>query len=248
MFKRFKILHSSAQWIGDREEQQDALIVHRKKQLFGVADGLGGHAGGKIASGIAANAIKQHFNPTLLSTFSNAVREAHIQIYTASFGKPEISEMGTTATVAHAAGNKLHVRHVGDSRLYRLRGGKLEQLTKDHTLPHVVYGAVLSRCLGGSEAKPPEIDDPNFDIQHGDKYLIASDGVLALHEDEIKEILTSSKPKKAAAKLIERVKALQTAGSELDNVSAVVLEARESALKRFVKSALARFKKRKRVS
>lgn len=184
MEKRFPVLTDAKralnEWIGDavrysvltdvglvRENNQDSLLAEPKLGLFMVADGMGGRAGGEVASSLAIDAVRSdvgiRFRELLLSDratreiiFKQALNAACLQIYSRSLEQPHLRGMGTTATVlwlpvrAESVVNNdservASVAHVGDSRCYLLRAGLLYQLTSDHSLfQEKVRAGVLS--------------------------------------------------------------------------------------------------------
>ncbi|MBV9759177.1 MAG: serine/threonine-protein phosphatase [Acidobacteriaceae bacterium] len=126
----------------------------RKGRLLAVADGMGGHAGGQVASGLAVDALREVFldggtsdpRPLLVEAFGRAQQS----ILAASDARPELNGMGTTCTAAIVRGHQLDYGHIGDSRLYLVRAGQAHQLTEDHSL---VNQLVKSGALAAEEAE-----------------------------------------------------------------------------------------------
>jgi PPM family protein phosphatase len=197
--------------------QPSALFGEQLGQLFIVADGLGGHRAGEYASALAVmslenmllNAIGWLFSlkgEGALLEFQQALRTADRWVAEAAAAEPATANMGSTVTVAYAIGTSLYIAHVGDTRCYRWRRGKLERLTRDHTLvetfvdrgllspeqaarhdlPHIVTNAVG----GGTRGVEPEVH----------KHLLADEDLLLLCTDGLTEMLSDGQ----IAALLER--------------------------------------------
>ena len=218
----------------------------RGMRLFFVADGMGGHRGGEVASRLAVEQVGLAFKedegaaPELLK---NAFERANGEIFETARRDLELTGMGTTGVALALTGERLGwVAHVGDSRAYRFRDGKLEQLTDDHS----VVGELVRRGqLTSEEARihpqsneilraigtQPEIETEitRIDVEPGDRYMLCSDGLSGmLSDDAIAEVVGSTPPADAVARLIEL--ANEAGGS--DNITvqiAVVPEATVSA-------------------
>ncbi|MFI5396433.1 MAG: PP2C family protein-serine/threonine phosphatase [Candidatus Binatia bacterium] len=207
---------------------------HEDGIVFAVADGLGGHNAGEVASSLALEALAHEIerapgNWSMTKRLRRAIQEANLAIYNKGVTVPELHRMGTTLTVAALVAGNLTAAHVGDCRLYLWRNGTLAQLTKDHTWvwEQVQYGLlspeearthprrhILSRCLGHNLIV--SIDTLTLDIQPGDVLVQCSDGIHALlPESEIVAALQGSAPEAACQALIERGRA---AGGD-DNLS-----------------------------
>lgn len=222
-----------------REENEDAVgsWPHEDGILFAVADGLGGHNAGELASSLALEVLAREMDQAprawpLPKRLRRAVQEANLSIYNKGMTVPELHRMGTTLTASALVGSMLVAAHVGDCRLYLLRDDVLTQLTKDHTWvgEQVQYGIltpeearthprrhVLSRCLGQNLIL--SIDILSIDIQAGDILVQCSDGVHALiSESEIRELLHTPGPEAACRNIIRRAR---EAGGD-DNLSVQV--------------------------
>jgi serine/threonine protein phosphatase PrpC len=210
-----------------REENEDAVGFwpYEDGFLFAVADGLGGHNAGQVASSLALEVLLREMSVpsgslSLVNRLRQAVREANLAIYYKGTTVPELHRMGTTLTASALVGGTLVTAHVGDCRLYLLRNGTFTQLTKDHThvWEQVQYGIlspkearthpnrhVLSRCLGHDLI--PAIDILKMDVQAGDLLVQCSDGIYdSLPESEMVELLNKDKPKAACSAIIERAR------------------------------------------
>ncbi|HEY8058697.1 MAG TPA: Stp1/IreP family PP2C-type Ser/Thr phosphatase, partial [Acidimicrobiales bacterium] len=177
-----------------RSNNQDSLLV-REGELFAVADGMGGHQGGEVASALALETLgKAHDDPST-STLVQAVRSANQAVFEKAGTSPDLKGMGTTLTaladVDTSEGKRLGIVNVGDSRLYRARGDHLEQLTEDHSLVASLVRQgritaeeaeshpqrnILTRALGIDEAVA--VDSWEVEPVPGDRFLICSDGLF----------------------------------------------------------------------
>jgi len=219
-----------------REVNEDSFLVH--EPLFVVADGMGGHVAGDIASSTAVDTIKEQ-SPSAsaqdLNTLAGLVLTANSRIWEKSQSDPTLRGMGTTCTLLMLDSSKAHFAHVGDSRAYLLRGGTLTQITEDHTLVGrmVKEGrlaaedaerhpqrSIVTRALGvDSEV---EVDLITVDVVEGDRILICSDGLSSMLDfDSIAATLNEeSDPQIAAERLVD---AANEAGGE-DNITVVIID------------------------
>jgi PPM family protein phosphatase len=187
-----------------RAVNQDDYFIDPKGRFFIVADGMGGHAGGQEASRIATQAIQTYLNdhweseessPSLLE---NAFLKANGEILQDQSKHPERADMGTTAVAVMFRGDQPWCAHIGDSRLYRLRGAKLHQITEDHTwvaramksgdlTPDQArihpWRHILSKCLGREDVR--QVDVQAFDLQPNDRLLLCSDGLTEELSDQL---------------------------------------------------------------
>jgi PPM family protein phosphatase len=238
------ILSAAVSHIGKiRASNQDSGSVGN--HLFVVADGMGGHAGGDVASALAIRHLVHLDRPY------TSVEEAREELYRGILdaGKeltravadhPELTGMGTTLSGMVRIGDKVVVAHIGDSRIYLLRDGVLEQITADHTFVQRLVDSgritpeeaavhprrsVLMRVLGDVDVDP-EIDTHVLDTQPGDRWLLCSDGLSGyVAEREIAEILlTTHDPEEACDKLVQA----SLAEGAPDNVTAVIVHIADS--------------------
>lgn len=223
-----------------RSANQDAYSIDRDGRFFIVADGMGGHAGGQEASRVATQAIQTYLNQNWQSSLaSDALLEAAFQQANAAIlqdqqAYPERSDMGTTVVVVLFRAEQVWCAHVGDSRLYRLQGHQLQQITEDHTwVAQAIKGGklspeqsrihpwrnVLAQCLGREDLQHIEVQ--HLEIQPGDRLLLCSDGLTEeLPDTLIADYLQSSQAgEKAAAAL---VKAANDQGGH-DNITVVIV-------------------------
>jgi protein phosphatase len=209
----------------------------RRRIVFAVADGLGGHGGGEVASRLAIEILESSFKgaPEKWATakkLRRAIQDANLRIYNMGITVPELRGMATTLTATAVVGSSLVTAHVGDCRLLRLRDGKLTQLTKDHSwvAEQVQFGLLspsqarvhpkrnlVTRSLG--KELIVSIDIVSTEVCDGDALLQCSDGVHALlEEDDLAAVLREHAPDAACRLLIER--AIGAGGK--DNLSAQV--------------------------
>jgi PPM family protein phosphatase len=186
-----------------RRRNEDALVI--APPLFAVADGMGGAQAGEVASKLAAAALEDTDSGALTGEerVVTLIQEANRRVYERASSDPTTSGMGTTMTVALVESARVVIGHVGDSRAYLLRAGSLEQLTEDHSLVHELMKSgklspeeaeihpqrsVITRALGTD----PDVDVDTFsvDTQADDIFLICSDGLTTMVDDEdILEVL-----------------------------------------------------------
>jgi len=220
-----------------RKRNEDSVLSREEDGIFVVADGMGGYRGGEIASKLAVTTIERAFVtqtfdgplddaiPRRASELVRAIQMANEAILERAEGDNQLAGMGTTICAARFSANKqrLYVGHVGDSRVYCFRNGKLRQMTSDHTMRDLgVTGegaAHLSRAVGVWPVVP--IDVVFGKPQPGDLYLLCSDGLTKMVTDEgIRAVLeTGAAPAIVADAL---VKAANDRGGK-DNVSVIVV-------------------------
>jgi PPM family protein phosphatase len=235
-----KLRWASATDVGRiRESNEDSMFC--SDLLFAVADGMGGHAAGELASKLAVQAmaeLSQH-GPLDVEAVQQAIEAANDAILSTGAQHPDQAGLGTTlagvAVVTVAGVEHWAVFNVGDSRIYRFSDGRLVQLSADHSAVQELVDAglldevgarshpqrnVVTRSLGSSPAPIPDIDLHEPVV--GDRLLICSDGLTnELLDDEIAEVLQSHpEPERAAAELVRR--ANQAGGR--DNTTVVVIE------------------------
>jgi serine/threonine protein phosphatase PrpC len=218
-----------------RRGNEDSFVC--RPPLFAIADGMGGARAGEVASALAAGALEESGNGSGQQHLRALIQEANRRVHERASTDASTSGMGTTITAAlvESDGN-LTVGHVGDSRAYRLRGDRLEQLTDDHSLvgelvrrgelsPEAAevhpQRSVITRALGTD----PDVDVDTFPVetQAGDVYLICSDGLSDMVDGEtIEGILREGRGDLDAAAR-ELVKAANRAGGE-DNITAILFE------------------------
>jgi PPM family protein phosphatase len=210
-----------------RDNNEDSYAIAPDLGLFLVADGIGGHNCGEVASTMAIELVRQTFEhpfsaelcqPASLPLLVHAIEGANRAIYRAGREDRALRGMGTTIAAVHVHPGGVSIAHVGDSRIYRLRDGRLGRLSEDHSysneclrlggelegLPVAEHGHKLARSLGGRFTV--EVDARAEDALPGDVLLLCSDGVSGvLDDDEITAALVDHHDLDAAAlALIER--------------------------------------------
>ncbi len=249
-------LHLTAGGMSDvgrvREHNEDYFLLRPELGLFLVADGMGGHGSGEIASRITAFSVRDYFEVTLAGgeldevpkphdtlpmdgrRLVGAIRKANRDVVQISRTHIKHRGMGSTV-VAIATGEDatLFIGHVGDSRCYRLRGGGLDQLTRDHSLINEALALkpdmspkdlaqfpknIVTRGIGMS---PEVVVDIRVEKpEPGDLYLLCSDGLSGLvKEDLLLALLLDAEPQEAAQRLVEEANSL----GGTDNISAIVI-------------------------
>lgn len=195
-----------------RNENEDSFYVDNKcKQIFIVADGMGGHNAGEVASKVAIEKVSRFIHSNInnislsnevdiVNLIQNAVKKANDEIYKQSLSNEKWDGMGTTITMALFINSKVYFAHIGDSRAYLLRGDELTQITKDHTLVSELLknGSiteveakthpkrnVITRALGTEVSPLPDIID--YDVNDEDLIILATDGLTNIVDNyEIK--------------------------------------------------------------
>jgi PPM family protein phosphatase len=229
-----------------RPKNEDAFLEHREAGLFAVADGMGGHAAGEVASRIAVDALERQLarNQPADDSSDPLVRSyvlANREIRRRGRVEPEKRGMGTTMSVllVKPQDQRGMIAHVGDSRVYRFRAGTLEQLTKDHTwvqervdagvlsekgARNHPYSSILTRVLGTDEAVVPDVID--VEIEDSDLFLLCSDGLTGMVADASIAALLA-----ADNSLTDKIDSLIAAAWEagaIDNVTAILVQFRDA--------------------
>ncbi len=239
-----------------RDHNEDCIESRPDIGLFVLADGMGGYNAGEVASGMATSLISDGLQETwdLRSLASRArddtkalseqlikdqVTRANSAIFTTSQNNPECAGMGTTLVVALFFDNFMTVAHIGDSRLYRLRGESMEQVTRDHSLLQEQLDSglitpeeaklsqnknLVTRALGIDPSVEPEVHV--YETQPDDTYLLCSDGLSDMVEDEeirLTLITLKSNPNLTVQQLVQ---AANDNGGR-DNISAMLIRVAE---------------------
>ncbi|MDJ0656473.1 MAG: protein phosphatase 2C domain-containing protein [Xanthomonadales bacterium] len=232
-------------WVSDgwteigpqRSHNEDALLERRDMLLWAVADGMGGHSAGEVASGrivdqLSACALSERLGQCRLKVEA-ALHRCHDGL--AEYARQNtLGIVGSTAVVLVARGNYCCVLWVGDSRAYRLRNGRLSMLTRDHShvfelmdqgyitaqqAEHHPQANAVTRAVGGSS--PLRVDSLTFEVQPDDRFLLCSDGLSgSVVAGEMKAILASSQDHPGQQLVTKAVQ-----NNTPDNVTAVVITA-----------------------
>lgn len=221
-----------------RKHNEDAFLVLPQHSLFAIADGMGGYAAGEVASQMAIDVITAAFDggdfggapigglPRRGDELVRAIQTANTAILKQARSNEAQAGMGTTLVAARFSPNRkrVYVAHVGDSRLYRLRGGALEQLTTDHTLGAMgISGpsaSKLSRAVGVFD--DVEVDLAVDEPERGDYYILCSDGLSKMvPEETIAQLIQASADDLDAA--VQRLIAEANERGGKDNVSVILI-------------------------
>ena len=224
-----------------RNGNEDGALTH--PYVIAVADGMGGHAGGEVASSIALQILAERsaiFTDSQMDQdsaddfFNATIDEIDGALKVASDDNPALSGLGTTLTAIFIRNNQAVLLHVGDSRAYRIRGTAIEQLSVDHTVMQELLKAgtiteadiaehpqrsMLTQALMGSQTL--SIGLHIFDLKDSDRFILCSDGLSGVLSDkEIKSLVKSQKPEDAVKALVD---ATYINGAP-DNVTVVVAD------------------------
>lgn len=224
-----------------RSANEDYHLMQLDRGIFIVADGMGGHAAGEVASEMAVRIIADEMgsfrgmpDPDIASRLYTAIQSANGAIFRRTLVEHDKRGMGTTATAMILFPRRYLIAQVGDSRAYLLRGGRLFQITKDHSYVQEQvdaglltpdqarthpYGNVITRCVGSNEEVAPDMYFGN--LEAGDVILLASDGLTGMLEDDqlAKIIQAGGDPKQWVDRMISD--ANRRGG--LDNITVIVI-------------------------
>jgi protein phosphatase len=236
-----------------RSHNEDAIASDGEIGLAVLADGMGGYNAGEVASGIAValigSELKQAVAKTNLHSLPQAdgdlqairllkavVAKSNTSIYQSANSQPQYAGMGTTLVVTLFRDNRLSVAHIGDSRLYRLRDDQLEQVTRDHSLLQEQIDSgmltreaarksqnknLVTRALGIEAEVEPEIH--TYDVRPGDLYLLCSDGLNDMVEDEDIELTLNAMGANLPLAASQLVQMANDNGGR-DNVSVILVK------------------------
>jgi serine/threonine protein phosphatase PrpC len=225
-----------------REGNEDS--AYAGPRLLAVADGMGGHAAGEVASAVAISALAHLDDDVpgsdLIEALGEAVREANTTLHDMVLANPALDGMGTTLTAMLWSGQRVALCHIGDSRAYLLRDSELYQITHDHTLvqklqdegrispdeaaTHPQRSLILRALDGRGEAEP---DLSLREAKIGDRYLLCSDGLSGVVSAETlhRTLTTVAEPDRAVIQLVE----LANRGGGPDNITCIVADVVDSA-------------------
>ncbi|MGD0835996.1 MAG: Stp1/IreP family PP2C-type Ser/Thr phosphatase [Polyangia bacterium] len=243
-----------------RTHNEDNFLVDQKLSLFVVADGMGGHASGEVAAQMAVTEFRNAVDNRrdileayarhetgvtthdVLGVLEYAVQTAGLAIFERGQKEPDKRGMGTTLSAFSLIGERGFIAHVGDSRVYMVRGGQTVQLTEDHSLinelirhgkvtretlaksPYSSYKNAVTRALGVYETV--QVDTIDLEVLPGDQFLLCSDGLHAyLDEREVSRQLAEETITDIPARLVE----LANKGGGHDNITAVILRVAKDA-------------------
>jgi len=214
----------------------------RQRGLFIVADGMGGHAAGEVASEMAVQIVSRELqdvkdlhSDASREKMAESIRLANRAIYDRTIAESDKQGMGTTVSIILVAGARYLIGQVGDSRVYLLRDGALKQLTKDHSYVqeqvdaglltpeqarYHPYSNVITRCVGAGE----EVEPDTFagELRNGDVFLVASDGLTGMVDDRrLQQLLLS---RASASRVVDALIAEANYRGGLDNITAIVIQ------------------------
>ncbi len=219
-----------------REQNEDTVLVDEQQGIFILADGMGGHNAGEVASLLAAETLRDALQRQTASAdlLRLAFRRANRAVFERQLGEESLSGMGTTLTALWEEGDHVLLGHVGDSRAYLYAGGRLRQISEDHSYVADLVRAgaiteeeafhhprrnVITRAVGTDESVRADVVE--ILKAPGEKWLLCSDGLTDLVRDpEIAEILAQFSGQEAVEQLVD--KALLYGGK--DNVSVLLVE------------------------
>jgi len=236
-----------------RSHNEDTVFVDGEAGLAVLADGMGGYNAGEVASGIAVSVISNGLLPELKSgrelskvdvgtglthaalLLQQQIAAANKGIYEAAQARPECAGMGTTIVTAVFCGNRISIGHIGDSRCYRLRGEKFEQLTHDHSLlqeqidsgvltpeqaKYSLNKNLVTRALGIEAIVPADIVE--YRVEADDIYLLCSDGLTDMVDPEVVHTIVGQKRSDLPLAAVELVEIANQNGGR-DNISVVLV-------------------------
>ncbi|HRP07043.1 MAG TPA: Stp1/IreP family PP2C-type Ser/Thr phosphatase [Gemmatimonadales bacterium] len=230
-----------------RSGNEDTYLMADDRGLFVVADGMGGHAAGEVASEMAARLVAESYRPVrgmsddeLMAQMVAAIRTANTAIFERTLQEHHKRGMGTTATVLALLPRRYLIGQVGDSRAYMLRGNRLTQVTKDHSYvqeqidagrltPEEArvhpYANVITRCVGSSGDVVPDLFIGT--LEAGDLLLLASDGLTGMMEDDDLQALLEKGG--SLEDQVDRLIAEANRRGGLDNITVVLVQIEEVA-------------------
>ncbi|HVX38454.1 MAG TPA: Stp1/IreP family PP2C-type Ser/Thr phosphatase [Gemmatimonadaceae bacterium] len=240
-----RLLHAARTDVGmirSGNEDNYAVNASGDRGLFIVADGMGGHAAGEVASEMAVQIIEMELaglrdldDPHAPQRVMDALRKANRNIHDRTITEVDKQGMGTTASVLLVSKSRYLIGQVGDSRVYLLRDGALHQLTKDHSYVqeqvdagfltpeqarYHPYSNVITRCVGASPDVEPDVYQGETRL--GDVFLVASDGLTGMVDDRRLQMLLMSRaePERKVHALISEA----NGRGGLDNITAIVVQ------------------------
>jgi protein phosphatase len=243
------LLHAARTDVGMiRSGNEDNFTVDASatRGIFIVADGMGGHAAGEVASEMAVQIVQRELSPVrdldseeVVQLVAGALKRANRAIHDRTITETDKQGMGTTVSALIVAGARYLIGQVGDSRVYLLRDGAFSQLTKDHSYVqeqvdagfltpeqarYHPYSNVITRCVGAGQDVEPDIY--RGEVRAGDLYLVASDGLTGMVDDRrLAQLLGSrAEPDRKVQSLIAEA----NGRGGLDNITAIIIQVLET--------------------
>jgi protein phosphatase len=227
-----------------RSGNEDSFFAEAdaRRGVFMVADGMGGHAAGEVASEMAVQIVARALlqldsltQPDAAERTAQSLRDANRAIYDRMLAENDKQGMGTTASVLVLANDRYLIGQIGDSRIYMLRDGALIQITKDHSYVqeqvdaglltpeqarYHPYSNVITRCVGASEVVEPDLYAGA--VRPGDVFLVASDGLTGMVDDRrLQQILLA---RSGPGRIVDTLIAEANGRGGLDNITAIVVQ------------------------
>ena len=227
-----------------RSGNEDSFFAEAdaRRGVFVVADGMGGHAAGEVASEMAVQIVSRALllidsvvSPEAASRTAQALRDANRAIYDRMLAENDKQGMGTTASVLVLSDDHYLIGQIGDSRIYMLRDGALVQITKDHSYVqeqvdaglltpeqarYHPYSNVITRCVGAGESVEPDLYAG--EVKPGDVFLVASDGLTGMVDDRrLQQLLLS---RSGPGRIVDALIADANGRGGLDNITAIVVQ------------------------
>ena len=244
-----KLLYAARTDVGmirSGNEDNFAVDANVERGIFIVADGMGGHAAGEVASEMAVQIVQRELSPVVTlegddvaKLVGNTLRKANRAIHDRTLTEVDKQGMGTTASVLLISGTRYLIGQVGDSRVYLMRDGALSQITKDHSYVqeqvdagfltpeqarYHPYSNVITRCVGAS----PDVEPDSYrgEARAGDLFLVASDGLTGMVDDRrLGQLLGSrAEPDRKVQALISEA----NGRGGLDNITAIIVHVLEA--------------------
>ncbi|MBR3576577.1 MAG: Stp1/IreP family PP2C-type Ser/Thr phosphatase [Clostridia bacterium] len=213
---------------------QDSFYIDEARGIFIVADGMGGHAAGDVASSSAINAISSNIGEINVSSIKNALDIANKEVFEKSKTSPTLEGMGTTIAMCCLNGNYATIANIGDSRVHIIKNNEISFVTRDHSFvqqmiddgqleaseakKHAMKN-IITRALGVAETVTPDFDGITVDV--GDAIMICSDGVSNMLDDEVIVHTVLQSSAEDAAKTL--CKSALDAGGK-DDLTAIVIK------------------------
>jgi serine/threonine protein phosphatase PrpC len=243
----FRFEHVGLTDVGlQRTHNEDAILLEPELRAFVICDGMGGHASGAVASQVAVSTISETLRngdsaevtaplpgSTNAEPLVKAILAANHAVFSRSQSDPQCHGMGTTVVGLRFEDEKVHVCHIGDSRIYLLRGGGLQQLTRDHSLINLyadhpemagklgpAHSNIIVRAVGLHAEV--EVEHSVVEVEPDDVYLLCSDGLIDMTDDwMVREMLTSGDDLATTAENLIRA---ANAHGGADNVSVILVK------------------------
>lgn len=224
-----------------RETNQDCYYIpisDEELKLYIIADGMGGYAGGEVASNLAVFTTKKYIEENIekadpVEVINNAIKEANIVIYEKARHSEELEEMGTTLDICLIYNNSIYIGHIGDSRIYKIANGELRKITTDHSYVQklVKEGTIteeeaknhpkknmIMKALGGKEDEKPDIIiEP---LNKGDILVMCTDGLTNMVDNNDILSIINENPENAHEELIKQA----NIKGGMDNITVIIIK------------------------